>query len=374
MMEIRKITGEQCKTTRILWEEVFSEDSMGFTDYYFENKAAGNIGYVIGEDPYEAMMFRTPYRVQIGEELREISYIVGVATRKECRHRGYMKALLNRSFEEMYREKQAFTFLMPANPKIYEPFDFRYIYERDIWKLKDVLRQASWLESLTVNAEVEEENGEIKAAQWTESITSGKMPNQENAFHKNMDGLYSVVQLQEQCPKFPIMKLLAEFANRQLKEHYNVFVNRDEAYYERQLKESRAQNGDIYVFFRRGELQAYFLYANEDDEIFIQEVIEKEKGILDFLQKEKEKKPVIMARIIHLEEMLKLVRDKKETKVILRIRDEMIEENNGVYQWEISEKGSKVRKLEDHVQAEISLHIRELSNLILQRVFINEIV
>ena len=87
-MVIQKIKGEACKKTRALWEEVFFEDSIQFTDYYFENKAQRNIGYTIGEEPYDAMMFRTPYMLQIGEVQREISYLVGVATRKECRHSG----------------------------------------------------------------------------------------------------------------------------------------------------------------------------------------------------------------------------------------------------------------------------------------------
>ena len=134
---INKITGEACKAARSLWEEVFYEDSVQFTDYYFQNKAGKNIGYVIGEAPYDAMMFRTPYQLHIGNQQREISYLVGVATREECRHQGYMRSLLMHSFKEMYEEKQPFTFLMPANPAIYEPFDFRYIYERDMWKLKD---------------------------------------------------------------------------------------------------------------------------------------------------------------------------------------------------------------------------------------------
>ena len=128
-MKIEKIIGENCNATRPLWEEVFYEDSAQFTDYYFAYKAEKNIGYVIGKNPYDAMMFRTPYRMQIGEVQRDISYIVGVATRKECRHRGYMRQLLMHSFGEMYEEKEPFAFLMPANPAIYEPFDFQYIYE-----------------------------------------------------------------------------------------------------------------------------------------------------------------------------------------------------------------------------------------------------
>ena len=104
--------------------------------------------------------------------------------------------------------------------------------------------------------------------------------------------------------QIPILHLLAEFANQYLREHYNIYVRRDASYYEMQLKELEAQNGDIYVLFEQGEIKAFFLYANEGKEIFIQEVMEEKEGILDFLQKAEKKKPIIMARIIHLEEMM----------------------------------------------------------------------
>ena len=354
-MIINKIIGKECKTTRSLWEEVFYEDSVQFTDYYFNNKAEKNIGYVIRQAPYDAMMFRTPYTVRIGQIQKELSYIVGVATRKECRHRGYMRRLLLHSFKEMYEKKEPFAFLMPANPAIYEPFDFCYIYERQQWK-------------------VIEDELDKKIDSWE----AGDKPT----------GLYSVKSLREQGTEFPIMEKLAEFANEYLKEHYNIYVYRDLEYYEMQLKESIAQNGDIYVLLDQGDVKAFFLYAKEDGEVFIQEVMEVEEGCLQFLQKEKNKKPIIMARIIHLEEMLKLVCSKENKKIILEIEDNLICENAGIYLWEITSEGSSVSKLLDESSLEelvntnenwkeaerYFMHIRELAPRILTGVFINEIV
>lgn len=359
------LSKEECKTTRSLWEEVFLEDSVRFTDYYFENKAEKNVGYVIGQAPYDAMMFRTPYPLQIGKTQKEISYIVGVATRKECRHRGYMRKLLVHSFREMYKEKMPFTFLMPANPAIYEPFDFQYVYERDVWELKEPEKTIELLEILTAQ---------------------GKEYSCEK-FH----GLCSVRNLRKQFPEFPIFQLLSEFSNKYLKEHYNIYVHRDVVYYEMQLKESEAQNGDIYVFLRDGEIKAFFLYAKEGEEVFIQEVMEEKEGTLEFLQKAEKKKPVIMARIIHLEEMMKLVCSKEIRTVVIEIKDELIPENAGVYEWKITPDGSHVTKIHANVSSEkkdfvelkaaqmeskpeSSMHIRDLVTQVLKGVFINEIV
>ena len=162
-----------------------------------------------------------------------------------------------------------------------------------------------------------------------------------------------------------------------MKEHYKIYVHRDAAYYEMQLKESKAQNGDIYVLFERGAIQAFFLYEKEGDEVFIQEVMEIEHGILDFLQKSETRKPIIMARIIHLEEMMKLVCSKEKTTMVIEIEDELIPENAGIFRWEMTPNGSYVTKIKSKnadVTPEASMHIRDFAPWILTKVFLNEIV
>lgn len=391
-MTIHKIIGDECKSARSLWEEVFSEDSKQFTDYYFENKAEKNIGYVIGQAPYDAMMFRTPYQLQIGRKQRDISYIVGVATREACRHRGYMRKLLMHSFREMYQEKNPFTFLMPANPAIYEPFDFAYVYERDVWELKEPEKMIPYLEALTLEedgrnavydlraAEKDSEGGDEEQKLYAIGFLKGE--------HSDVTGLYSVRSMQKQFPNYPILRLLADFANDCLKERYNIYVYRDVSYYKMQLKESEAQNGDIYVLLEKGAIKAFFVYAREEGEVFLQEVLEAEDGMLDFLQKTAKKKPIIMARIIHLEEMMKMVCGKGNTNIIIEIKDELIPENEGVYQWKITPAGSRVQKISKEADLQkgngakaerlvipgVSMHIKEFALKVLNGVFINEIV
>ena len=48
-----------------------------------------------------------------GEKVKT-NYIVAVATRADCRHQGMMRLLLQASLQEMYREKETFTWLMPG--------------------------------------------------------------------------------------------------------------------------------------------------------------------------------------------------------------------------------------------------------------------
>ena len=139
-----------------------------------------------------------------------------------------------------------------------------------------------------------------------------------------------------------------------------------------------------------------FLYAKED-EVYIQEVLEETPGILPFLKKQEQKKPIIMARVIHLEEMLKLVRSSQPKIMVIEVRDEILQNNTGIYRLEMTPYGSHVTKLKygngmdeytnkeegenllkaavyeenEHV---VSMHISEMAPWILKRVFINEIV
>lgn len=372
-MEIKRITGEQCQTVRSLWEEVFYEDTEQFTEYYFSHKAEKNIGYVVGDSPYSAMMFCTPYRLSIYGKERKLSYIVGVATRKECRHQGYMSALLRYSFREMYRQKQEFAFLMPADPAIYEPFGFSYIYEREIWKLKEPEKQVPWLENLSG-----EVKSELRAAQKETAVCRAVLqcsdPVPGRVKYRGLNGLYSAKKLHKEYPEFPVFEMLAEFAASYLKERYDIYVLRDAQYYREQSAESEAQNGDIYIFFQEGQVQAFFLYAREDGEVFLQEVMEKEEGILDFLQKQPEKKPMIMARILHAEEMLRLLRSRRHRTVLWKIEDRILSENNGVYRISMTPEGSRVERCKEETAADRVWKIQELTEHILTGAFINEIV
>ena len=134
MEEVVQLTKEERLAVKSMWSEIFYEDSDRFTDYYFAEKMPGNKGYGVKVDgELVSMMFLTPYPVWIktggAEDFTQVTlyYIVGVGTRKEYRHRGYMDCMLRRALRDICEEGHPFTFLMPANPAIYEPYQFRYI-------------------------------------------------------------------------------------------------------------------------------------------------------------------------------------------------------------------------------------------------------
>lgn len=326
-----RLTASEMQGAKALWKEIFFEDSDVFTDYYFQEKMNDNIGYGIkAEGKLVSMLYLTPYtgvlRVAgVDNGFREfpVYYIVGVGTKKEYRHRGCMDTLLRRALNDIRQEGHPFTFLMPANPAIYVPYQFRYIYDRPEFRITEI------------NAE-NRENRKAERMQETDAAA------------------------------------VAAFAEMQLREQHRFFLRRDEAYYIRQQKESRAQNGDIYLWKEENEIKGFYLYAKEDTE-FIQEAVTE----TDFAQKagvtvSDVRKPIIMARIADARAMLALLRLKKEapfeeTELLLEIRDELIDGNNGTFLWTVGKKESTIAMVEKNRQEAVCICIADLTEFLFGR-------
>ena len=204
-MEIRKLEVTEHQECRRLYEEVFSEDSQSFVDYYYREKASDNQIYVVEEEgEIRSMLHLNPYRLYVNGSGKDVNYIVAVATQKEYRKRGYMAALLKRALRDMYQAGKSFTFLMPASERIYLPFDFRTVYEQ-----------------------------------------SGKFYGKED---EEVPGIEITDAKEQDC------LALATAANRHLAEEYQVFAVRDEAYYRRLIHEYESDGGSLKVYRRDGKI------------------------------------------------------------------------------------------------------------------------
>ena len=191
-MQVRKLDLAEHGLTRPLYEEAFSEDSRKFVDYYYSEKTSDNQIYVL-EDGGEicSMAHLYPYTLAVNGNEKKAHYIVAVATKEDCRRRGYMAAVLKKALQDLYQAGEIFTFLMPASERIYEPFDFWTVLEQDRPYIEDT---EGWIR-------VKEEN----------------------------------------------LSLLSEAANRYLKERYQVYAIRDEKYYHRMLQEYESDGGKLLI-------------------------------------------------------------------------------------------------------------------------------
>lgn len=202
-MQIRRLELKEHGLTRQLYEEVFTEDSTSFVDYYYSEKTKDNRIYVVEEDGgIQAMLHLNPYIVRVNKTENKLHYIVAVATRENFRGRGYMRDLLRKSLRDMYEAHECFTFLMPAAEAIYAPYDFCTVYEQE---------RRCYPGSFE----------EVKGAE---------------------------ILGEKDCRE------LAGMAETYLGAHYQVYVKREADYYRRLLKEYASENEKILIFRENGKI------------------------------------------------------------------------------------------------------------------------
>ncbi len=240
---IECLQGEKVLDTRPLWEEVFFEDSRAFTDYYFAQKAPSNTTFVcrhLSTGQIVSMVHLTPYDMTIRNTNVPTFYIVGVATKDSHRHRGLMSTLLKEAFNYAALHGCPFVFLMPADPAIYKPFGFSYVYARPQYGIPEVLKDK-----------------EVYISQFSDACIHVKRIEREASYQ--------------------ILSALSDFAAKILSAGYDYYLTRTPAYYGTLLLELYAQNGCIYTFFLHERLEGYFLYTEEEKRPFIQELLFSEK-------------------------------------------------------------------------------------------------
>lgn len=333
-MVLRKLETNEHSKTRCLWEKVFSEDTREFLDYYYFIKTRDNEIYVIEEEEKIVSMLQlNPYTVRVEETAFPCHYIVAVATEEHFRGRGYMRRLLLKAMEDMYRRKEPFVFLMPAAEAIYSPYDFRFVYDQTKGEL-----------------------GEICGEPEVELVEAGLSDAKE----------------------------MADFFNANFASDYQVCAVRDEAYYQTMIFEQKSENGGVCLMRYEGELVGMFAYARGGRleirepnylpkwrEAFLKAAAMLRKpgeGCLLHACEEalaREKKPMIMARILHLENFLGALKaeEGEEISCSFAVLDTILVKNSRVFRVQSEEQTGKltVKETED---SEGILPIAELTSLL----------
>ena len=218
-MKIRKLDQSEHGKTRSLWEQVFSEDSQEFVDYYYYIKTKDNTIYVIEEDDeIRAMLQLNPYQVKLQESVVPSDYIVGFATQAEYRGRGYMRNLLIHALQDQYSQKMPFTFLMPAAEAIYYPYDFRFVYEQKQIELDEAF----------FSARKEYKNDEYR------NISQERIVDRDARF---MDA-----------------GKMAAFVEENFSDCWNVVALRNAQYYQTQILEQQSEFGGMRLVFEEEKL------------------------------------------------------------------------------------------------------------------------
>lgn len=303
---VKYLLNEEKIFTRTLWENIFEEDTKQFLDYYYNYKNIDNkilCKYV--DEKIVSMLHLNPYKMYINNKKYLSYYIVAVATLAEYRKKGYMAELLNKSLNDMYKEKIPFTFLRPAKKEIYLPFDFEYIYNHNYLQLN---------------------NNNLKEVEICEN-------DYEN---------------------------IANFTNEFLQKRYNNFCIRDYNYIKTLLKEVKSENGNIIKLFDKDNFIGYYVYWG------VKEKITRAIFVDENFTNIKETKPLVMARIINLYEFFKnfsLKPNNDNITLYFNIKDNIINENNGLFKLTINSQNSYLEKTTDNNENILNVSIQNLLSI-----------
>lgn len=347
-----------------MWQRIF-QDPEPFAQYYYEQMYPNNKVYTMWseeeDDPTTevalqmqtiqpqklcGMIHLNPYKTKIGQTIQEIDYIVGVAVDEKMRRQGIMRTMLQEVMRTMRNERKPFTFLMPASEAYYTPFDFRFAFSRYRWSIK------------------EKDGVDTNPKQGT-----------------NIKFLpYNIDQIEA----------LQTFCETTWKQ-FDVAPIRTKSYIERLQEELASESGQLLLVYEEETLIGYMTYAKEESKTIIRECVIKkdvERVIEAFQQwdsnraldvyldwfhtlSEETRKtmtiiPTIMIRILDIEAMLSLLRAKSKQRYVIQVVDPMLEENNGIYEWQVDQHHSTVTRMEDESQVEQTLTIAQFVEIVFE--------
>ena len=128
-MEFLISTSEKEKTqVKNLWKYCF-DDTEEYIDYYFTKRYEFENNYIIKDaDEVISSLMANKYSLKINDEIKSVSYIVGVSSSPVYRGGGYASILIKRTLYDLYEKGEDITMLMPIDSYIYTRYGFANIY------------------------------------------------------------------------------------------------------------------------------------------------------------------------------------------------------------------------------------------------------
>lgn len=341
---VRQAVPEDRQQLEDLWIRCFG-DTEAFTKYYFDWYFPHNRVWVCEEDGrILGQLHENEYDMTVFEEQARLPYIVGVSTEKSCRHQGIMRSLLMQTLTDAAGRGLPFVYLMPADEAIYRPFGFAYIYAQDLVKHKAICP------------------GNANALQ----IRSGDVP---------VSGVTA-----KRPASYTAFAAAAAIGSSILEDYCDIYTQRDVWYLKRLAAENQAEGGDFLLLYIEGHPAGYLSYGiGEEAEILEAASLEPYKdAVCAWLKEafsdmdvkilpvpgmtlfwEREKHPVIMGRITNLPAFLSMLSPQEDFSVVLKIRDELLPANDGIWRWECKGGCSSVIRAPER-QPQVSMDIAQL--------------
>lgn len=359
-MEIRYGNDKDKIKAEYIWKECFT-DSENEVEFYF-NELYKKENFLLMEDrenEIRASLHENPYEMIINNEKFSSFYIIAVAVSPQYRGRGYMGELIRYSLRNAREKELDFVFLSPINTEIYRKYGFGYM---------------SSLERYSISM--------------------------ENISFDRIDREYEIKKVSD---KKNLYGDLTKIYKEKMKDSF-AYLERNENYYRRALKEMENENGDIYIFYMENKPAGYISLYKREGSIEIRELFGLDKKVIESIyafiktykeyypeviikapinsnlnfhihnQKSMEKIefPFIMGRIVNVENMLKRLHI-EDMELKISVIDKIIEENNGIYEISVYGVVSKKDKKKS-IECDIEIDIADLNHLIFGYFSIDEMI
>ena len=311
---------------RNLWDVTFEEDSKAWRDWYFKNIHRPQNCFILRQGGrIISMSHINPYPMMLNGKRIQSAALAGVATVEEERGHGYAALLIKQCLKEMRKRGQALSFLYPFNYDFYRKYGYELCYENDIYTLS---------ESTGTDIDVTEMDEKEDAADLYEEFS---VP-------------------------------------------FNGYIMREAQYQRIKLDECLSDGGKAYIFTRGTKKLGYALTEDQGDKIHVGELIMRDaKGAagalyeklgksIEFMSPypidgmQDEIKPHCMARITDIEGVFDGTKA-KEHRAVIKVTDDIIKENNGVFDFD--SRGGTLRITRTKEQAQEELSIKDLAAIAL---------
>lgn len=326
-----------------VWNYCF-EDGEDFVKYYFENVYDENNTIIIEEnDEVLSALQLNKYTIDLRDNKYDVSYVVGVSSKPEVRGLGYMKHLMTYTLEELYKNGEIVSLLMAIDYRLYKRYGFDHCYDQIQYNLRTDELLAFRLSS------------KLRKATFEDAETLSRI------YTKAMESL-------------------------------NGYAVRDEAYFNRFIKEVSSESGYIYI---DEENNSYIAYYIQGDTFFVRELIYNNisslKSMLAYIYNHNTqcKKTVINApvddkikliianlktceiklipfmagRVINFEKYIESLNScnidtqKINNKYIkIKVIDKYIKQNNSVFKISVCDNKIKIQRVEEDYDIELDIN------------------
>lgn len=360
-MEIRYAIEKDREQIISLWDYCF-EDQKEFVDYYFENVYDEKNTLVVEEENQVLSSLQmNKYKIRLRDDDYKVSYIVGVSSKPEIRGHGYMKNLMVRTLDELYKNGEIVSILMAIDYRLYRRYGFDHCYDQLEYSIRTEDLSRFKLTSRLKRASIED------------------------------------------------AKILADIYREAMKS-LNGYTVRDEEYFRRFIMEIESENGQVYIN-EENNSRSYIAYYIQGDTFFVRELIysgvsslkcvlayiynhntqckntvinlpvdDKIRLVVENLKTcEMKLVPFMAGRMINFKKYLETLNlDEEKIKKIegksinIKVKDKYINQNDGVFKISILDNKIKVEKVEQN--CDIELNINSIAQLAFSYLNIDEIL